>query len=113
MYKCIELTVEINGGDSENPFFCGVGESLGSQWTSIVLQEWESDQNGMVMDIGQGESAFFTYFPDVINEGPLSRTLSSIAIVNFLVLMLYIILIKKINSTRFRKYQKDFNLCCI
>ena len=30
-----------------------MGESLGSQWTSIVLQEWESDQNRMVMDIGQ------------------------------------------------------------
>ena len=59
------------------------GESLGSQWTSIVLQEWESDQSWMVMDMGSGESEFFTYFPDVINYGPLIRTLSSIAILNF------------------------------
>ena len=33
-------------------FFWEGGESLGSQWTSIVLQEWESDQSWMVMDMG-------------------------------------------------------------
>ena len=68
----------------------------------------------MVMDIGQGESAFFTYFPDVINEGPLSRTLSSTAIVNFFSShVVYRFNKKNFSSTRFRKYQKDFNLCYI
>ena len=49
---------------------------------SIVLQGWESDQNQMVTDMRYEESEFSTYFPGVINEGPLSQTLSSIVIVN-------------------------------
>ena len=50
---------------------------------SIVLQGWEPDQNGMVRDMRYGESEFSTYLPGVIiNEGPLSQTLSSIVIVN-------------------------------
>ena len=49
---------------------------------SIVLQGWEPDQNRMVTDMRYGESEFSTYLPGVINEGPLSQTLSSIVIVN-------------------------------
>ena len=52
LYKCIELTVEIYGGDSKIHFFFVGWESLGSQWTFIVLQGWQSDLNRMVVDMG-------------------------------------------------------------
>ena len=45
------------------------------------MQGWGSDRNRMVMDIRLEELQFFTYFRNVINEGPLSQALSMSGIV--------------------------------